>query len=96
MSKSRTVVITGASNAATRALALDLAPHNVTVNAVAPGIIDTPLHPDGSHEFLKGLQPTGRYGKVSDVVDAVLYLTDSGFTTGAVLNVDGGATAGVW
>lgn len=91
-----TVLVKGGLNSATRALALELAAHNVKVNAVAPGIIDTPLHAEGSQEFLKGLQPTGAYGKAGDIVDAVLYLTDASFTTGAVLNVDGGATAGVW
>lgn len=90
------VLVKGGLNSATRALALELAPHNVKVTAVAPGIIDTPLHPPGAHEFLKGLQPTGQYGQVADIVDAVLYMTDASFTTGVVLSVDGGATAGVW
>ena len=90
------VLIKGGINSATRALALELAPHNVKVTAVAPGIIDTPLHPEGAHEFLKGLQPTGAYGQVQDIVDAVFYMTDAQFTTGVVLGVDGGATAGVW
>ncbi|NNG23337.1 SDR family NAD(P)-dependent oxidoreductase [Telluria aromaticivorans] len=90
------VLVKGGLNSATRALALELAPHGVKVTAVAPGIIDTPLHPDGAHEFLKGLQPSGAYGQVKDIVDAVLYMTDASFTTGVVLSVDGGATAGVW
>lgn len=90
------VLVKGGINSATRALALELAPHNVKVTAIAPGIIDTPLHPEGAHEFLKGLQPTGAYGQVRDIVDAVLYMTDAQFTTGVVLGVDGGATAGVW
>lgn len=90
------VLVKGGINSATRALALELAPHNVKVTAIAPGIIDTPLHPEGLHEFLKGLQPTGAYGQVRDIVDAVMYMTDAQFTTGVVLSVDGGATAGVW
>jgi NAD(P)-dependent dehydrogenase (short-subunit alcohol dehydrogenase family) len=90
------VLVKGGLNSATRALALELAPHNVQVSAVAPGIIDTPLHDKGSHEFLKSLQPSGQLGSVQDIVDAVLYLTDARFTTGIVLSVDGGATAGVW
>jgi NAD(P)-dependent dehydrogenase (short-subunit alcohol dehydrogenase family) len=48
------------------------------------------------HEFLKTLQPGGRIGAVQDIVDAVLYLTTAEFTTGVVLPVDGGATAGKW
>ncbi|SHG71741.1 SDR family NAD(P)-dependent oxidoreductase [Massilia sp. CF038] len=90
------VLVKGGLNSATRALALELAPHNVKVTAVAPGIIDTPLHAPGTHDFLKGLQPTGQFGQVKDIVDAVLYMTDASFTTGVVLSVDGGATAGVW
>jgi NAD(P)-dependent dehydrogenase (short-subunit alcohol dehydrogenase family) len=90
------VLVKGGLNQATRALALELAASNVKVNAVAPGIIDTPLHDAGTHEFLKTLQPTGRIGQVKDVVDAVLYLTDAEFTTGIVLTVDGGATSGKW
>jgi NAD(P)-dependent dehydrogenase (short-subunit alcohol dehydrogenase family) len=90
------VLVKGGLNNATRALALELAASNVKVNAVAPGIIDTPLHDEGSHQFLKGLQPIGRIGKVGDVVDAVLYLTDAEYTTGIVLSVDGGASSGTW
>ena len=90
------ILIKGGLNSATRALALELAEHNVKVTAIAPGIINTPLHDPASHEFLKGMQPTGQFGQVSDIVDAVLYMTDASFTTGVVLSVDGGATAGVW
>lgn len=90
------VLVKGGLNSATRALALELAADNVKVNAVAPGIIDTPLHDEGTHQFLKGLQPSGKIGSVKDIVDAVLYLTDAEFTTGIVLTVDGGATSGKW
>lgn len=92
------VLIKGGINNATRALALELAASNVRVNAVAPGIIDTPMHgtDDGTRAFLKTLAPMGRTGSTRDIVDAVLYLTEAGFTTGAVLTVDGGATAGTW
>jgi NAD(P)-dependent dehydrogenase (short-subunit alcohol dehydrogenase family) len=90
------VLVKGGLNHATKALALELAADNVKVNAVAPGIIDTPLHDSGTHAFLKTLQPTGKIGAVKDIVDAVLYLTDAEFTTGIVLTVDGGATAGKW
>lgn len=90
------VLVKGGLNSATRALALELAPHQVKVSAVAPGIIDTPLHDRSTHDFLKSLQPSGQLGQVQDIVDAVLYLTDAKFTTGIVLSVDGGATAGVW
>jgi NAD(P)-dependent dehydrogenase (short-subunit alcohol dehydrogenase family) len=90
------VMVKGGLNSATRALALELAPHKVRVTAVAPGIIDTPLHDPATHDFLKSLQPLDELGETQDIVDAVLYLTGARFTTGIVLGVDGGATAGVW
>ncbi|GAB2845577.1 SDR family oxidoreductase [Pseudoduganella ginsengisoli] len=92
------VLIKGGLNHATRALALELAPSGVKVNAVAPGIIETPMHgkDEGTRNFLKGLNPSNTIGGTQDVVDAVLYLTDSHFTSGAVLNVDDAGAAGTW
>ncbi|MGV7207810.1 SDR family NAD(P)-dependent oxidoreductase [Oxalobacteraceae bacterium A2-2] len=93
------VLVKGGLNQATRALALELAASNVRVNAVAPGIIATPLHAgadEATWNYLKTLAPSGKAGTVQDIVDAVLYLTDSSYTTGTVLSVDGGATAGSW
>ena len=92
------VLIKGGLNSAVRGLALELAASNVQVNAVAPGIIETPLHAsdEGTHAFLRGLSPSGRIGNPQDIVDAVLCLTDSTFVSGSVLNVDGGSTTGVW
>ncbi len=90
------VLIKSGINAATRALALELAPHNIKVNAVAPGIVDTPMHAPETHGFLAGLAPAGRIAKVREITDAVLYLTSADFTTGVVLPVDGGASTGKW
>jgi NAD(P)-dependent dehydrogenase (short-subunit alcohol dehydrogenase family) len=92
------ILIKGGLNHATRGLAIELAASNVKVNAVAPGIIDTPLHnsDEGTKAFLKTLSPTSQTGATKDVVDAVLYLTESQFTNGIVLTVDGGGTAGTW
>ncbi|MYM31359.1 SDR family oxidoreductase [Duganella sp. CY15W] len=92
------VLIKGGLNHATRSLALELAAANVKVNAVAPGIIATPMHSEdeATQSFFRTLAPTGTTGVTQDVVDAVLYLTESSFTTGAILPVDGGATAGTW
>lgn len=94
------IMVKGGLNQATRGLALELAPHNVMVNAVAPGIIATPLtmsHQDeASLTFMKQMAPTHRIGQPQDIVDAVLYLTDSNFVTGTIVTVDGGTTAGVW
>jgi NAD(P)-dependent dehydrogenase (short-subunit alcohol dehydrogenase family) len=92
------VLIKGGLNNATRALAIELAASNVKVNAVAPGIIATPMHSqdDATHAFYRTLAPTGQTGVTQDVVNAVLYLTESNFTTGTILPVDGGGSAGTW
>ncbi len=86
----------GGMNAITRSLAIELAPHGIRVNAVAPGIIKTPIHgrTDEQFEELNGMQPLGHVGEVKDIVDAVLYLADATFVTGVVLPVDGGVHAG--
>lgn len=89
------VLVKGGLNQAVKGLALELAASGVQVNAVAPGIIDTPLH-SGNVEGLGALSPSGRTGSPQDVVDAVLYLTDSRFVSGVILPVDGGSTAGTW
>ncbi|MEQ9364041.1 MAG: SDR family oxidoreductase [Leptospirales bacterium] len=90
------ILIKGGLNQVTRALALEYATKNIRVNAVAPGIIDTPLYTSDMHEFLNTLQPVGKIGRVEDIVNAVLYLAEADFTTGVVLPVDGGMTAGKW
>ncbi|MTV37047.1 SDR family NAD(P)-dependent oxidoreductase [Duganella radicis] len=92
------VLIKGGLNNATRALAIELAASNVKVNAVAPGIIATPMHSEdeATQAFFRTLAPTGTTGVTDDVVNAVLYLTESNFTTGTILPVDGGATAGTF
>ncbi|MBT8767054.1 SDR family NAD(P)-dependent oxidoreductase [Metapseudomonas boanensis] len=90
------VLIKGGLNQATRALALELSPFNIKVNAVAPGIVDTPMHDPAARDFLNGLQPAGRVGRIEEIADAVLYLSDADFTTGAVLPVDGGMSVGKW
>lgn len=92
------ILIKGGINQATRGLAIELASSNVKVNAVAPGIIATPMHAtdEGTQGFLRGLSPAQIIGETGDVVDAVLYLTESNFSSGVVLPVDGGAAAGVW
>lgn len=87
-------LLKGGLNEATRALALELAPHGVRVNAVAPGIIETPMHDRENHGFLKTLQPLGRLGTVDEVAEAIAYLAGASFVTGVVLPVDGGMAAG--
>ncbi len=86
----------GGLDALTRELALEYSPYNIRVNNVAPGIVDTPMHPPESHDFLKQLHPTPRLATVQEIVDAVLYLQNAPFVTGHTLYVDGGAQAGKW
>ena len=85
----------GGLNSLTKSLAIEVAKRGVRVNAVAPGIIKTPMHAPATHEFLAKLMPVGRMGEVQDVVDAVLYLESASFVTGEVIHVDGGEAAGV-
>jgi len=86
----------GGLDAVTRSLAIEYADQRIRVNAVAPGIIKTPMHPPETHAFLAGLHALGRMGEVSEIVEAVLYLESAAFVTGETLHVDGGAHAGRW
>jgi NAD(P)-dependent dehydrogenase (short-subunit alcohol dehydrogenase family) len=90
------IMLKGALNAVTRALAIEYAKEGIRVNTIAPGVINTPMHKPETHDFLKGLHPVGRIGEVKEVVDAALFLTDATFTSGEILHVDGGAHAGKW
>jgi NAD(P)-dependent dehydrogenase (short-subunit alcohol dehydrogenase family) len=85
----------GGLNALTKSLAIEVAKSGVRVNAVAPGIIKTPMHAPATYDFLAKLMPVGRIGEVQDIVDAVLYLEAASFVTGEIVHVDGGAAAGV-
>jgi NAD(P)-dependent dehydrogenase (short-subunit alcohol dehydrogenase family) len=84
----------GGLNAATRSLAIEYAKKGIRVNAVAPGVIKTPMHAPETHEFLANLHPVGRMGEARDIVDAVLFLESAAFVTGEILHVDGGQSAG--
>ena len=84
----------GGLNAATKSLAIEYAKKGVRFNAVSPGIIKTPMHPESTHEWLAALHPVVRIGDVRDIVDAVLYLDSANFVTGEILHVDGGQSAG--
>jgi NAD(P)-dependent dehydrogenase (short-subunit alcohol dehydrogenase family) len=84
----------GGLNAATKSLAIEYAKRGIRANAVALGIIKTPMHAIETHAQLGALHPVGHMGETSDVVDAVLYLESAGFVTGEILHVDGGQSAG--
>jgi NAD(P)-dependent dehydrogenase (short-subunit alcohol dehydrogenase family) len=84
----------GAINSATKALATEYAAKGIRVNAVAPGIVKTPMHPAETHDALARLHPVGRMAEMRDVVEAILYLDSASFVTGEILHVDGGQNAG--
>ncbi len=90
------MITKGGLNAIIRSLAIEYAKQGIRFNAVAPGVVDTPMHKDNPRDFLKTLQPMGSISDVKDIADAVLYLAQAGQVTGEVLHVDGGVHAGRW
>jgi NAD(P)-dependent dehydrogenase (short-subunit alcohol dehydrogenase family) len=82
----------------TRVMAIELTPQGITVNAVAPGLIEVPgadLNDDYVNAIVTGI-PAGRIGQPDDIARAVLFLAspDSDFISGSIMYVDGGSTAG--
>jgi NAD(P)-dependent dehydrogenase (short-subunit alcohol dehydrogenase family) len=90
------MITKGGLNTVTRSLAIEYAKEGIRFNAVAPGIVDTPMHKDASKDALNRLQPMGKIASIKDIADAVLYLSQADQVTGEVLHVDGGAHAGRW
>ena len=82
----------GALIAATKALAQEVAPRNITVNAVAPGFIETDMTRDLPQDELKKLVPVGRFGRPEEVAALVAFLASSeaAYITGDVININGG------
>lgn len=83
----------------TKAMALDLADRGILINAIAPGVIDTPIlqaWPDAERAAMAKLQPLGRIGKPEDIANAVAFLAAprTDFITGQVILVDGGRSVG--
>ena len=90
-----TALTKGGLAAATRSLAIEYASRGIRVNAVSPGIIQTPMHPADSYAGLgPRLPPVGHVGQVSDIVNGILFLESSPFITGEILHIDGGQIAG--
>jgi len=90
------MITKGGLNTVIRSLALEYAKEGIRFNAVAPGVVDTPMHRNTDKDAMKASQPMGKIVQVKDVVDAVLYLAESEQVTGEVLHVDGGSHAGRW
>lgn len=74
----------------TKALAKELAPSNITVNCIAPGIIDTRMNAQFDKKELAEEVPLGRLGTVQDIAKAVYFLAENSYITGEVLAVNGG------
>ena len=90
------MVTKGGLDAMTRSLAMEYAKEGIRFNAVAPGVVNTPMHESTSKDFLKTLSPMGEISEVSDIVEAIVYLTEARHVTGEVLHVDAGAHNGSW
>lgn len=84
----------GGLAAVTKSLAIEYARNRIRVNAVSPGVVDTPMHAEDSHAALAATHPQGRLGTVADIVRGVLYLEAAPFVTGEFLHIDGGQSAG--
>jgi len=77
-------------------LAMEYANDGIRVNAVAPGVVDTPLQRETPRAVMESRSPLGQPSTIKDITDAVLYLTDAATVTGEILHVDGGAHSGRW
>lgn len=87
---SAALVTKGGVHALTTNLAAELAADNIRVNAVAPGVIRTPIYGDADVDTFAGLALLNRVGEVQEITEAVMYLASATFTTGIILPVDGG------
>jgi len=90
------MITKGGINAISRNLAMEYAKQGIRVNAVAPGVVDTPLLQDAPKDFLRTLSPLGQISAARDIAEAVFYLTEASQVTGEVLHVDGGMHLGRW
>jgi NAD(P)-dependent dehydrogenase (short-subunit alcohol dehydrogenase family) len=90
------MITKGGLNAVTLSLASEYAREGIRFNAVAPGVVDTPLHQNDDKSLLKTFNPMGALSEAKDVAEAVIYLTEARYVTGEVLHVDGGAHVGRW
>ncbi|MFZ6647305.1 SDR family NAD(P)-dependent oxidoreductase [Undibacterium sp. TJN25] len=90
------MITKGGLESLTRSLASEYAKEGIRVNAVAPGIVDTPMHKDNPKDFLKSLSPMGVISSAEDIASAVLYLAEAKTVTGEVIHVDGGSHSGKW
>jgi NAD(P)-dependent dehydrogenase (short-subunit alcohol dehydrogenase family) len=96
VSASIPMITKGGLEAVTLSLSSEYAKSGLRFNAVAPGVVDTPLHNKTPKDFMKSLSPMGAISDAKDIAEAVVYLTEARHVTGEVLHVDGGAHVGRW
>jgi NAD(P)-dependent dehydrogenase (short-subunit alcohol dehydrogenase family) len=90
------MITKGGLEAITLSLAMEYAKEGIRFNAVAPGVVNTPMHANDAADELQSQSPMGEISEVQDIVDAVIYLTQARHVTGEVLHVDAGAHNGKW
>src|SRR5881396_1302398 len=90
------MITKGGLETITQHLAMEYAKDGIRVNAVAPGVVYTPMHRNTPKDVMESLSPMGRPSTVNDIADAVMYLTDAMTVTGQTVYVDGGAHFGRW
>jgi NAD(P)-dependent dehydrogenase (short-subunit alcohol dehydrogenase family) len=90
------MITKGGLTAGLKSLAVEYAKEHIQFNAVAPGVVDTPLHAKDPKEQLRKQNPMSSISTVEDIASAVVYLTEARQITGEVLHVDGGAHFGKW
>ena len=90
------MITKGGLNAVTLSLAIEYAKQGIRFNAVAPGVVDTPMHQNDDKSLLKSLNPMGALPEAKDIAEAVMYLTEARYVTAEVLHVDAGAHVGKW
>jgi NAD(P)-dependent dehydrogenase (short-subunit alcohol dehydrogenase family) len=90
------MITKGGIESISKHLAMEYAKEGIRFNAVAPGIVDTPLHKDSPRDFLRTLSPMGSISDAQEIVDAVVFLAEAPHITGEVLHVGGGSHLGKW
>ncbi len=91
---SAALVTKATMHALTISLASELAADNIRVNAVAPGIVRTPIYGDADVDAFGGIALVNRVGEVQEITETVLHLATASFTTGVIIPVDGGYVYG--
>ena len=91
---SAALITKGGVHALTTSLASELAVDNIRVNAVAPGVIRTPIYGDADIDVLGATALLNRAGEVDEITEAVVHLASANYTTGVIMPVDGGYVHG--